>query len=103
MMLLRGQGIEHAASIMKVGWHTINGILQGRLERKHSRSELRKIRRIGIDETYIGGRGKAVTIGDDLDSGDPVFVGDGKSGTALKPLWELLGGRRGRIEAVPST
>jgi hypothetical protein len=35
----------------------------------------------------------------DLYSGDPVFAGDGKAGTALKPLWELLGGRRGRIEA----
>jgi transposase len=41
-----------------------------------------------------------VTIVLDLDTSDPIFVGEGKSAQSLEPFWKLLGRRKKNIDVV---
>jgi transposase len=100
VLLVAGTSIDNAAKRLKVSWHTVNDILQTYIRKKYSKSRLKRVRRIGIDETYIGRTRKFITIVVDLDTGEPIFVGLGKGEDALVPFWELLGRRKKRIEAV---
>jgi transposase len=98
---VRTMSIEAAAQKLKVSWHTVDSILQEYIARKYSKAKLKGLRRIGIDETFIGKTKKYITVVVDLDTGDPVFVGKGKSEEALAPFWAMLGPRRRKkLEAV---
>ena len=89
------------ATFLGVSWNLVNSILKEWLEKKYRRRDFKNIRRIGIDETGIGKGHKYVTIVVNLDTGEPIFVGDGKAEKALEPFWELLGKRRMyKIKAV---
>jgi transposase len=92
--------LQDVAVTLGADWHTVNDILQGYLEKKYSKTKLKGIRRIAIDETSYGRRHKYLTVVMNLDTGEPVFVGEGKSEKALIPFWELLGRRKKRIEVV---
>jgi transposase len=100
VLLVTCMSIDAAAARLRVCWHTVNDILQNYIKKKYSRARLKGVRRIGIDETYIGRSKKFITVVLDLDTGDPIFVGEGKGEDALEPFWKLLGGQKKNIEAV---
>ena len=58
------------------------------------------MKRIAIDEIYLGKRHKYLTLVMDLNGGAIVFVGDGKGEQSLEPFWRRLSHSRAKIVAV---
>lgn len=92
--------IQDVAAHFGVSWDVVKDIQKRYLKRKFSRPPLKSLRRIAIDELYVGKKRKFLTIVLDLETGAVVFVGEGKSAAALDPFWKRLKNRRKRIEAV---
>jgi len=92
--------VNDVARHLDVSWELVRGIVGDDLQRQFGRPKLKHLRRIAIDEIYIGKTHKFLTIVLDLDSGRIVFVGDGKGENALTPFWKRLRHARAKIEAV---
>jgi transposase len=70
------------------------------LQRNFARPQLKKLRRLAIDEIAVRKGHRYLTVVLDLESGAVVFVGDGKGKKALEPFWKRLRSSRAKIEAV---
>jgi transposase len=92
--------IADAADHLGVSWDVVKDIQKRSLQRKFARPRLRSLKRIAIDEIFVGKRQKFLTIVLDLDSGAVVFIGDGKSAEALDPFWKRLKKSKAKVEAV---
>jgi len=92
--------IQDVAQHFGVSWDVVKNIQKRYLERKFSFPRLKGLRRIAIDEIYVGKKRKFLTIVLDLETGAVVFVGEGKGAAALEPFWKRLKSARKRIEAV---
>lgn len=90
----------HAAAHLDVSWDTVRDIEARHLGKKYSKPKLKHLKRLAIDEIYLGKSVKFLTVVQDLESGAIVFVGRGKGAEALDPFWKRLHGSRARIEAV---
>jgi len=98
--LARHMTIADVSRHLRLSWDLIKGIQKKHLEKKYGRLNLRKLKRIAIDEIYVGKRGYLMIVLDVL-SGAVVFVGDGKGSDALDPFWEKLRRyRKLKIEAA---
>ena len=91
---------QHAADHLGVSWDTVRDIEARYLGRKYRKPRLKNLRRIAIDEIYLGRRTKYLTIVLNLETGAIVFVGQGKGAAALDPFWRRLRGSHSKIEAV---
>jgi transposase len=92
--------IQDVAQHYGVSWDVVKNIQKRYLKRKFSCPPLKGLRRIAIDEIYVGKKRKFLTIVLDLETGAVVFVGEGKGAAALEPFWERLKSASKRIEAV---
>lgn len=90
----------HAARHLGVAWDTIRDIEARHLGKYYRKPKLKHLKRLAIDEIYLGKSVKFLTVVLDLDSGAIVFVGRGKGAEALDPFWKRLHGSRAQIEAV---
>lgn len=98
--LARFMTISDVSKHLGLSWDLIKSIQKRYLQKKYSRPALKELKRIAIDEIYVGKRGY-LTIVLDIQSGAVVFVGDGKGGEALEPFWTRLRRcRKVKIEAV---
>jgi transposase len=61
---------------------------------------LKELKRLSIDEIYVGRRKKFYTLVIDLDSGRIVWVAHGRGGDSLRKFWRALRLSKARIEAV---
>lgn len=61
---------------------------------------LKDLRRLAIDEIYLGRKQKYLTLVIDQESGRIIWVGRGKASEALKGFWRRLKASGARIEAV---
>lgn len=98
--LARHMTIVDVSRHLKLSWDIIKDIQKRYLQKKYDRPDLKKLKRIAIDEIYVG-KNRYLTVVMDIESGAVVFVGDGKGSDALEPFWQRL--RRYRkvdIEAV---
>jgi transposase len=91
---------QQAAQHLEVSWDTVRDIEVRYLGKKYRKPKLKRLRKIAIDEIYLGKSVKFLTVVLDLDSGAIVFVGPGKGAEALDPFWKRLHGSRAHIEAV---
>jgi len=82
-----------------ISWDVVKEIQKRHLGRHYARPKLKHLRRLAIDELYIG-RAGYLTLVLDLDSGRVVFVGHGKGAAALGPFWKRLRASHARIQAV---
>ena len=96
----RHMTIQDVAVHFGVSWDVVKDVQKRYIIRKFSRPRLRYLRRIAIDEIYIGKKRKFLTTVLDLVSGTVVFVGEGKSADALTLFWKRLKSARDRIETV---
>ncbi len=81
------------SKIFNVPWHTILGIELRYLEENYPKTP-RWVSCIGVDEIYIqrsSKHHKFITVVRDLDSGDVLFVGDGKGQDGLFGAEKVLG------------
>jgi len=98
--LARNMTISDVAKHLGLSWDFVKSIQKRHLEKKYKNPNLRMLKRIAIDEIYIGKRGY-LTIVLDVFSGAVVFVGDGKGSDALEPFWtKLRRCRKLQIEAA---
>lgn len=85
---------------MNVGWDLVKQIQKQNLQRHFSRPKLRDLKRIAIDEIYVGKRHKYLTLVLDLDRGAIVYVGEGKGESALTKFWRRLRSSHANVQAV---
>ena len=76
------------------------GIVGDDLQHRFAQPKRRSLKRIAIDEIYLGKRHKYLMIVMDLDSGRIVFVGDGKGEKSLEPFWRRPKHSRAQIAVV---
>ena len=67
---------------------------------RFDKPKLSKLKRIAIDEIYLGSRSGYLTIVMDLDSGAVVEVAEGKHAQALTSFWKRSRCSRAKVEAV---
>ena len=92
--------ISAVAELTGLHWDTVKNIEKAYLTKKYARVSLRSVRRMGIDEVYLGRKFGFITVVRDLERGTVLFVGRGKGGDALQPFKSRLRRRAKQIEAV---
>jgi len=92
--------ISDVAKLLKVSWGTIKDIEKEYLKKHYDKPKLKHLKRIAIDEIYLGKKTKYLTLVMDLSTGAVVYIGNGKGSDALKPFWKKLRISKAKIEAV---
>lgn len=92
--------ISAVAQFTGLHWDTVKTIEKRYLARKYAKVSFQDVRRLGIDEVYLGRKFGFITVVRNLESGAVLFVGKGKGGDALKPLKGRLRRRAKQIEVV---
>jgi transposase len=81
-------------------WNVIKEIHKQALKRQFGRTPLKHLKRIAIDEIYLGRKLKYRTLVLDLGTGAIVYVAKGRDSEALQPFWRSLRGSGARVKAV---
>src|SRR5271156_3868958 len=98
---LRGvMTITDLATVTGLGWDTVKDIVKRRLQRDYGAPRLKDLKRLSIDEIYLGRHRKYYTLVLDLDSGRIVWVANGRGGDALRKFWRALRCSRAKVKAV---
>lgn len=92
--------IMDVANFVGLSWDTVKEIWKRRLEKDYGRIRLRGVRRIGVDEIYLGKKLKFVTLVMDLDTKRIIWVGKGKGTSAMKEFWRRIKRAKARVEVV---
>jgi transposase len=92
--------VADLAALTGLSWDTVKDIVKAHLEKKHGHPRLKELRRLSIDELYLGRQQKFYTLVIDLDSGRIVWVAKGRGADALRRFWRALRLAKARIEAV---
>lgn len=92
--------LQDVARWAHLGWDTVKSIVKADLARRFETVSLAGVRRIGVDENYLGKKAKYVTLVVDLDSGRVLWVGKGRGKEALEGFWARLRRSGTSIEAV---
>jgi len=79
--------IKAVSGYLKVSWDFVKDIQKSHLERRYRRPKIGKLKRVAIDEVYMGKKAGYLTVVLDLQTGVVVYVGKGKSGESLEPFW----------------
>jgi transposase len=98
--LARFMTLEDVSLLVKLSWGTVKEIVKKRLEKDYTRIGYKKVRRVGIDEIYLGKKEKFITLVLDLDSGRIIWVGAGRGVESLRGFWKRLKSAGGHLEAV---
>jgi len=92
--------LQDVARFTHLGWDTVKGIVKADLARRYEKVEMSEVRRIGVDENYLGKKARYVTLVVDLESGRVLWVGKGRGKEALDGFWQQMRRSGARIEAV---
>ena len=88
------------ANMTMTSWDTIKNIVKVRLETQCGNPRLKELKRLSIDEIYLGKSKRYRTLVIDLDTGRIVHVAPGKGAEALTKFWRSLRLSKACIEAV---
>ncbi|MBW2307704.1 MAG: ISL3 family transposase [Deltaproteobacteria bacterium] len=88
--LSRHMTIQYVARHLGVSWYVIKEIQKKSLKRRSSLPQLKKLKRIAIDEITSGHGHRYVPIVLDWDSGAVIFVEEGKGAEALELFWKRI-------------
>lgn len=100
--LCRMASIKSVAAHLNLSWNTVKEMVKGYLERTYSKPDISDLKVIGIDEFAVKKGHVYKTIVVNLETGQIVYVGDGKGADALDGFWKMVGKAGVRIEAVAS-
>lgn len=92
--------ILDVAELTGLCWDTVKNLVKERLVKEYAHIRLKELRRLAIDEIYLGRRQKYLTLVIDQESGRIIWVGRGKAGEALYGFWRRLKASGAKIEAV---
>jgi transposase len=92
--------LEDIARHVGYDWHVIKEIHKQDLKRQFGKTPLKHLKKIAIDEIYLGKKLRYRTLVLDLVSGAIVYVGKGRDTESLEPFWRSLRGSGARVKAV---
>jgi transposase len=92
--------LADVARLAHLGWDTVKEIVKSDLARRYANIPLKGLKRLAIDELYLGKKMKFITLVIDLDTGRIVWVSKGRGKEALKKFWRRLRLAKARVEAV---
>ena len=70
------------AAVTSLSWNTVKDIVQARLQKDYGHLPLRDLKRLAIDDLYVGRRKQYYTVVLDLESGRIVGVSRGRGQAA---------------------
>lgn len=100
--LCRIAPIKSVAIHLNLSWNTVKEMVKDYLERNYSKPDITGLKVIGIDEFAVKKGRVYKTIVVNLETGQIVYVGDGKGADALDSFWKLVNKAGVKIEAVAS-
>jgi transposase len=92
--------VADLAAVTGLSWDTVKDIIKAHLEKTHAHPRLKELRRLSIDELYLGRQKKFYTLVIDLDTGRIVWVARGRGADALRRFWRALRLAKAKIQAV---
>ena len=92
--------IRDLAGLTGLSWDTVKDIVKERLEREDGHPHLKGLKRISIDEIYLGRRQKFYTLVVDVDTGRIVWAAPGRGQDTLRPFFRALRLSKAKIQAV---
>lgn len=92
--------VADLAAVTGLSWDTVKDIVKAHLESTQGHPRLKELRRLSIDELYVGRQKKFYTLVIDLDRGRIVWVARGRGADALRRFWRALRLAKAKIEAV---
>lgn len=98
--LLQHMTIKDVSQHLGISWDVIKDIQKRYLKRHFSKPKLSSLCWIAIDEISIGKGHQYLTVVLDLQSGQVVYVGDGKGAEALEAFWKRLKRSKAKLRAV---
>lgn len=98
--LLTIMTIKAAAEYLGLTWDTVKDIHKHYLKMHYSKIDISGVKRIGIDEFAVRKGHVYKTIVVDLDTGQIIYVGDGKGADALDGFWKQVEKWKPQIECV---
>ena len=84
--------LEDIAKHVGYDWNVIKDIHKQELQRQFGKTPLKHLKKIAIDEIYLGRKLGYRTLVLDLESGAIVYVGKGRDMESLQPFWRSLRG-----------
>lgn len=92
--------LSEVAALTHLGWDTVKGIVKADLARRYGSVSIKNVKRIAIDEIYVGKKAKFLTLVIDLDSGAIIYVAKRRGKEALIKFWRRVRKSKARIEAA---
>jgi len=87
---LREASVAAVSRMLNMSWDALDGIMQRAVDRGLARRDRLSLRHIGVDETSFQKRHEYVTTVMDQESGDTVYVADGRGRKSLDEFYESL-------------
>ena len=87
-------------NLLHIAWATVGNIVERVVARKLDRHRLERLYRIGIDEVSYRKGHKYLTVIADHETGDPVWIGEGRSQKTVGTFFDELGESAKHLEAV---
>ena len=98
--LLGNMTVEDVARYLGMSWDTIKEIHSDSLRKKFRQRRVRHLRYLGVDEVAVRKGQNYLTIVVDLESGEVVWVGEGRKAYALAPFMRRLKRAGAKIKAI---
>jgi transposase len=92
--------LRDVADLAGLSWDVAKRIVKRRLRRDYGRIDLDGVKRLSIDEIYVGKRRGYYTLVLNLDNGRILWVSPGRGKAGLQGLWRRLRRSRARLAAV---
>lgn len=92
--------LKDVATITGLSWDTVKAIVKPFLAREVEQIAYKDVKRLSIDELYVGKAKKFYTLVINLDNGHIIWVAHGRGAECLKPFWRRLRLAKARVEAV---
>jgi transposase len=98
--LLKRATVEDVARHLGMSWNTVKEIHTWALKRKFRGRRIRHLRYLGVDEIAVRKSHRYLTVVVDLESGQVVWVSEGREISSLEPFLRRLRRARAPIEAI---
>ena len=92
--------LSDVARVTGLSWDTVKAVVRPYLNKEVRRIRYKELKRLSIDEIYVGKARKFYTLVIDLDSGRIVWVAHGRGSGCLRPFWRRLRAAKARVKAV---
>ena len=98
--LLQHATVEDVARHLRMSWDTIKEIHAFALEKKFRRRRIAHLQYLGVDEVAVRRGHRYLTVAVDLESGEVVWVGEGREASSLEPFLKRLRSAPASIRAI---